>query len=147
MGSKATARTAAARLTTALLIVVNLTLSAGCSNDNETPREPALLKPSLGKEAKTGSLTVRFQSSQITSVYAEGARHYLQISTTDGAVVVRRDEVTEQGPGAGYTDSVRLAPGEYKVQTFRRGCDYTQGADCEETFGPAEDWCNTSIAI
>lgn len=135
------------RLVVGLLTVAGLTLAAGCLNDDEPPREPALLEPSLGKDANTGSLTIRFQYPQRTAVYAEGARHYLQVSTADRAVVVRRDEGTEQGPGAGYTDSMRLAPGDYTVQTFQRGCDFTQGTDCEETFEPAEDWCSTPVTI
>ncbi len=145
----ATSRTVSTRLTAGLLTVA--TLTAGCLTDgDEPPQEPALSEPSVGKDAETGVLKVRFQYSPRTSVYAEGARHYLQISATDGAVVVRRDEGTEQGPGAGYTDSVRLAAGDYTLQTFQRGCDYTdtEGGDyCEQTLGRAEGWCSTPVSI
>lgn len=151
----------ATRLAALLLSLAGLSVNAGCSNDDEPPPEPALVEPNddepppapalveptLAEDVKTGSLAVQFRYTDGTSVYAEGARHYLEVSTSDGAVVVRRDEGTEQGPGAGYTDSVRLAPGEYEVQSFQRECDFTEGGDCRETFKSAKDQCSTPVEI
>lgn len=109
--------------------------------------QPVLVEPILDDAASAGVLAVRFRYAQRTSVYAEGARHYLQVSRPDGTVVVRRDEGTEQGPGAGYMDTVRLQPGRYRVQTFQRGCDYTQGGDCQRVLDPPTHQCTAPVVI
>lgn len=111
------------------------------------PSGPSLVEPVLkDPHGALGSLVVRFKYVERTSVYAEGARHYLEVLSQSNGVVMRRDEGTEQGPGAGYVDSVRLPPGQYTVQTYQRGCDYQHG-NCEDTYPPRTDQCSTPVSV
>lgn len=131
------------RRTLAGAAVSLMLLATACSGESE----PELIEPSLGHSASTGLLEVDFRYGKRTSMYAEGARHYLEVRDADGGVILRRDEGTEQGPGAGYSDSIRLEPGRYRVQTFQRGCDFTEGRDCESTLAPRKHRCTADVVL
>ena len=122
-------------------------MSAASCSTSADDAEPVLLEPTTAEDSPTGSLEVRFTYGERTSMYAEGARHYLQVLDDAGAVILRRDEGTEQGPGSGYSDTVRLPPGDYWVVTFQRGCDFGQGTGCETTADPASDRCATDVSL
>lgn len=138
-------------ITAAFLVVLPLTAVLSCEQDREGRVEgreaPAMVEPSNAGGTATALLTVGFEYAQGTFVYAEGARHFLQVSDNDGTVVLRRDEGTDQGSGGGYTDSARLQSGRYTVETYQRECDFTEGGDCTSTIGPLEDRCATSVLI
>ncbi len=127
------------------LVVAAVALAAiSCS---QASSEPPMVEPAAANSVRTGVLTVDFAYAQRTALYAEGARHYLQVSDPSGDVVLRRDEGTDQGPDEGFVDSVRLAPGRYLVQTYQRGCDFTEGKRCENTTGMDQDRCTEWVRI
>ena len=67
------------------LAAVGLMSAASCSTSADDA-EPVLLEPTPEEDSPTGSLEVRFTYGERTSMYAEGARHYLQVLDDAGAV-------------------------------------------------------------
>lgn len=128
-------------MTTSLFV-----LTPGCAGSS-AGEEPTLFEPVDNREVLTGTLTVRFSYRERTSLYAEGARHYMEVSRRGGATVLRRDEGIEQGPGAGYVDSVQLPPGPYRVETFQRSCPPAEKHPCESTIDPAQDRCVARVSV